>query len=500
MKKIIAITAMAAAAAALSFADEPVADVKVAELSGNAAVTWGVDLDTGKTGFKNTEEAKLKVNFTNEGTKKTEGEGIWAEIELKGKSLYAENGAIKDGTASVENAKLHFGPVYVGIKSGDTVYGKYKLVNAIRSADSDNALTVADVADPSHTQGIVAGYNSNLFDVAVDFRSKPVETKTTTTTTKITYTWGHPDGTNGYKDIKSGSYAEWTAAQTADATLVLIDTYATTTSSTSTSSTPYANDYGLAAETTLKFVPGLSIGVGVDYQFDAKALGLGANASYKLSMGDKFYLQPSVAFTMAKIDNANPTMELGAGVLLGWGATADANAGVYYLDNDNAKKVTPGVGVAAKITSLTNNPVIQIVPSLYTGDIIPGLTAGVLAEINAPTAPNSKVGFGVAGGVKYALKATDAITITPQAGMRFANGATLPNLKDKCYGDNGKFNSDIVGTNADNTLMNVKVGADVSGLINNTTFSVDWTSRNLLSNNKDNGQIGTINLTCKISM
>ncbi len=488
---------MAAAAAALTFADEPVADLKVAELSGNASVTWGVDLDTGKTGFKNTEEAKLKVNFTNEGTKKTEGEGIWAEIELKGKSLYAENGAIKDGTASVEKAQLHFGPVYVGIKSGDTVYGKYKLVNAIRSADHDNALTVADVADPSHTQGIVAGYNSSLFDVAVDFRSKPVETKTATQ--KTTYTWGHRVGTTDeYTDVKSGTSEEYTAAWDTDNSLVLIDT--STTTSTSTSSTPYANDYGLAAETTLKFVPGLSIGVGVDYQFDAKALGLGANASYKLSMGDKFYLQPSVAFTMAKIDNADPTMELGAGVLLGWGATVDANAGVYYLDNDNAKKVTPGVGVAAKITSLTKDPVIQIVPSLYTGDIIPGLTAGVLAEINAPTAPNSKVGFGVAGGVKYALKATDAITITPQAGMRFANGATLPNLKDKCYGDNGKFNSDIVGTNADNTLMNVKVGADVSGLINNTTFSLDWTSRNLLSGNKDNGQIGTINLTCKIAL
>ena len=51
--------------------------------------------------------------------------------------------------------------------------------------------------------------------------------------------------------------------------------------------------------------------------------------------------------------------------------------------------------------------------------------------------------------------------------------------------------------------MNVKVGADVSGLINNTTFSVWWQSRNLLNEDTDkkvNGQVGTINIQCKIAL
>ena len=455
MKKIIAITAMAAAAAALSFADEPVADLKVAELSGNASVTWGVDLDTGKTGFRNTEEAKLKVNFTNEGTKKTEGEGIWAEIELKGKSLYAENGAIKDGTASVEKAQLHFGPVYVGIRKGNTLVGDIKLLNAVTSS----TIGVDGALGPDHDQGVVAGFSNDLFAIDVDFRSKK-------------------DATNNW----------------------------------------YNNDYGAAAEATLKFVPNLEIKAGADYQFDAKALGVGANAKYTLALGDKFKLIPSVAYTMGyREDGINNTADIGmslaAGAIFAWGDEKDANAGVYYLDNDNnAKKVTPGVGAVVYINNMTNTantyvggaaPKLVIVPSFFSGEIVPNLTAAALAEIDVPLTSGGNVAFAVAGGLKYNLKVNDNVTITPQAGVRFngnTTATTLNALKQKRYDDNGKFNSDIVGTNADNTLMNVKVGADVVGLINNTTFSVDWTSRNLLSNNKDNGQIGTINLTCKIAL
>ncbi len=461
MKKIIAITAMAAAAAALSFAAEPEADLKIAEFSGNASVTWGVDLDTGKTGFKNDDSAKLKVNFTNEGTKKTEGEGIWAELEIKGKSLYAENGAIKDGTASVENAKLHFGPVYLGIRKGNTLVGAFKPLNAVHSSNDG----IGDVMGPDHDQGIVAGFSNDLFAIDVDFRSKK----------DATYNW-------------------------------------------------YGNDYGAAAEATLKFVPNMEIKAGADYQFDAKALGVGASAKYTLALGDTFKLIPSVGYTMAfKDDNDSSTVDLGmalaAGAIFAWGDEKDANAGIYYLDNDNAKKVTPGVGVVAYINNLTNvtnadvkkavgdtEAKLVLVPSFYSGEIVPNLTAAALAEIDVPLTSGGTVAFAVAGGLKYNLKVNDSVTITPQAGVRF-NGntaaTTLGALKGKRYDDNGRFNSDAVGTNSDNQLMNVKVGADVSGLINNTTFSVDWTSRNLLRNQgtqADNGQIGTINLTCKISM
>ena len=482
---------MAAAAAAISFADEPVADVKVAEFTGNAAVTWGVDLDTQKTGFKNEESATLKVNISNEGTKKTEGEGIWAEIEIKGKQLYVKNGGADTGTlktgkdqgstygvtidgdttryttwkwesnnasfdgsggASVEKAQLHFGPVYVGIKSGDTVLGEFGPQNAVFSSN----LKIDNVAGTKREQGIVAGYTSDLFDIAFDFRSN--------------------------KDD---------------------DNY-------------YTNDYGLAGEATLKFVPGLEIKAGADYQIgvdgkaDKNSLGIGASAKYSLALGEKFKLIPSVGYTMAyKDDNDANTndakMNMAAGVIFSWGAEADANAGVPYLDGDYAKKVTPGVGVAVKIADLqkfdANDRGITIVPSFYSGDLIPNLTAAVLGEIDVPTKTDVKPNFGVAGGLKYKLAINDSVTITPYAGLRFVHGAGLGAFTNN-NGDNGN-KKDLAAEGKDGNKLNVKVGADVSGLINNTTFSAWWQSRNLVNDEADkttNGQVGTINIQCKIAL
>ena len=59
MKKIIAMGAAVALAASM-FAAEPAANAAVTEFTGNASVEWGVDLDSKKTGFKNSTDAQLK--------------------------------------------------------------------------------------------------------------------------------------------------------------------------------------------------------------------------------------------------------------------------------------------------------------------------------------------------------------------------------------------------------------------------------------------------------
>ena len=457
---------MAAAAAAISFADEPVADLKVTELSGNASVTWGVDLDTGKTGFKNEGESTFKVNIANKGSKSTSGEGVWAEIGVEATQNvgFKSHGGTTDesgvgtwdgdngGKVKVSAAKLHFGPVYLGITTGDTVLGEFGPQNAVFSSN----LKIDNVAGTKREQGIVAGYTSNLFDIAFDFRS-------------------NKDGDNYY-----------------------------------------TNDYGLAGEATLKFVPGLEIKAGADYQIgvdgkaDKNSLGIGASAKYSLALGEKFKLIPSVGYTMAyKDDNDANTndakMNMAAGVIFSWGAEADANAGVPYLDGDYAKKVTPGVGVAVKIADLqkfdANDRGITIVPSFYSGDLIPNLTAAVLGEIDVPTKTDVKPNFGVAGGLKYKLAINDSVTITPYAGLRFVHGAGLGAFTNS-NGDNGN-KKDLAAEGKDGNKLNVKVGADVSGLINNTTFSAWWQSRNLVNdeaNKTTNGQVGTINIQCKIAL
>ena len=408
MKKILAIVTMAAMVAGAAFAD-PEADFNIAEVSGSASVTWGVDLDNQTTGFKNDTSAKLKVNLVNSGSKSTEGEGIWAELAVKlADPIQYVDGAWNGKDVSIDVAKLHFYNFYVGIKSGDTLVGEFNVPNAVYSSK----VGVSNVNDPDHDQGIVIGYGDNKnVSFEVDFRS-----------------------------VAAG------------------DVY-------------YTNDYGVAAELKLldsnEFLNGMFVTAGFDYQFDAKAMGIAASAGYKAKLNDTYYVKPTVGFTMAKTGDADATMNLAAGLLFGWGDEKDANAGVPYLC-DETKKVTPGVGVAA-VVPLAEGSTIKLFPSIYTGELVKDLTAAALAEIDIPS-----------------------------AGIRFNKGADTDAIfADACQAnlDNGGLDDTQQGGDA---LFNVKVGVDVAGLINNTTFSVDWTSRDLMGNN-DASKIGTVNVTCKIS-
>ena len=184
-----------------AFAAEPVANVNVSEFKGEASVTWGIDLDTEKTGFTNSTSAELKLNLLDGGDKSSTGEGIWGEIKIKtdGDTFlkFNESGMdypilssidetetkdnkeiIKKSTWSqgnlfnlkmkVDTAKLHFGEnAYVGIKSGDTQVGEYKLDTAIAAEKTQNG----NIGDDAYKSGIVAGYGNDLFSVDVDFRS-----------------------------------------------------------------------------------------------------------------------------------------------------------------------------------------------------------------------------------------------------------------------------------------------------------------------------------------
>ncbi len=435
MKKILAIVTMAAMVAGAAFAD-PEADFNIAEVSGSASVTWGVDLDNQTTGFKNDTSAKLKVNLVNSGSKSTEGEGIWAELAVKlADPIQYVDGAWNGKDVSIDVAKLHFYNFYVGIKSGDTLVGEFNVPNAVYSSK----VGVSNVNDPDHDQGIVIGYGDNKnVSFEVDFRS-----------------------------VAAG------------------DVY-------------YTNDYGVAAELKLldsnEFLNGMFVTAGFDYQFDAKAMGIAASAGYKAKLNDTYYVKPTVGFTMAKTGDADATMNLAAGLLFGWGDEKDANAGVPYLC-DETKKVTPGVGVAA-VVPLAEGSTIKLFPSIYTGELVKDLTAAALAEIDIPSAGD--LSFGVVAGLKYAIAVNDAVTVTPSAGIRFNKGASTDAIfADACQAnlDNGGLDDTQQGGDA---LFNVKVGVDVAGLINNTTFSVDWTSRDLMGND-DTSKIGTVNVTCKIS-
>ena len=412
MKKIVAMGAAVALAASM-FAAEPAANAAVTEFTGNASVEWGVNLDTNKTGFKNSTDAQLKFKLFDGGSKSTEGSGIWAELKIKSDSpaWKAENGVCTAQKAVVDTAKIHFDNFYIGILAGDTQTGALKFTRAIKSGDNDNGKLLSDVGPADYTQGIVAGYDDSNFGVAVDFRSAKV-------------------------------------AQ-------------------------YTNDYALAAEATLKdsneYLSGLEVKGGYSYEFaDAPVMGYSGSVAYKATVSGDYYLKPAFGYTGQSLDGTTTVNKIAGAVIFGWGDTADANAGVYFLDNDTAKKVTPGVSVSYvnDIKDNTNNGEIEA--AFYLGNLVENLKAAALLDTTLVKEGDTPIT--VLAGCAYDVKADD-ITITPKAGISFKNKA------------------------AGNVVL-VKAGVDVAGLINNTTFYAVYASNNLKA---DSNKKGTVNVGCKIA-
>ena len=585
MKKALSVFLMAAMAFG-AFADEPVADVNVAEFSGNAKVEWGVDLDSGTTGFQNSTDVTLKLNLLNGGSKITTGDGVWGELVIKtdGDTFVGWNNTAKKESANkgmtgalnlgvkVDTAKIHFGPAYVGIKSGDTQTGKLKMDGAIRSADSDNATTLGAVGPADYTQGIVAGYDSDMFKLDLDLRSKPATSKKTVNQlgwiTKVTgengveKTGATPIAEDDVVTLNNGKTITGKDAKVVGQKVENVVNKPTVVPLPEDDATYYYTDnYAFALEGEFKGVENLSVKAGVSYNFAKNyqanktdgdktsngnlwhTLGYSASAGYKLALNDTFFVRPQLGFAGATefgtqnimgadFEGNSTTMDMAAGVLFGWGDIGqDKNAGVYFLDKDDAKKVTPGVALVAEIplpTTMsgenngtktkvtdTGTTLAWIQPSLYTGEIIPGLTAAAYADIQIAQKGKTKTtsdgtttetetakpdaAMAFAFGVKYALN-VEEMTITPQFGLRFVNDEYAANRKNTVF-DSTNYK---LGDNSGDDYLNVKLGVDVAGLVDNTTFSVVWTSENLNNKtdtaNANDPKFGTLNFGAKIAL
>ena len=453
MKKIV--MGLAAVAMATSmFAADPAFAPSLAEYSGNQSVTWGIDLDSNKTGFKNDGEATLKFNLFTAGDKTTSGDSdIWAELKIKNDAKDTTGAMVLPG-ASVDTAKFHIYNMYVGIKSGDTQTGALKFTRAIKSGDNDNGKLLSDVGPDKYTQGIVAGYDDSNFGVAVDFRSAK-------------------------------------AAQ-------------------------YTNDYAMAAEVTLKdsneYLSGLEVKGGYSYEFaDAPVMGYSGSVAYKATVSGDYYLKPAFGYTGESLDGTTKVNKIAGALMFGWGDTADANAGVYFLDDDAAKKVTPGVSVSYVKDLEVESDLGAMEIAFFSGSIVENLKAAALAEMQLVKEADTL--YTVKAGAKYDIKA-DKVTITPQAGFAMTSKtyvegtpAGKPTFELNKPDPEGAATQDAQWVKNDGAAavpgkdvaatLKVKVGVDVAGLINNTVFSCVWESGDLKA---DKAKKGTVNLTAKISL
>ena len=514
MKKIIAMGAAVALAASM-FAAEPVANPQVLEFKGNASVEWGVDLDAGKTGFKNAQEASIKAKLFDGGDKATSGDGVWAELKIVADTKDNEykneaDGSVNIKAPKVDTAKIHINNFYVGIQSGDTVTGEFKPQAAIVS---DKAW-LGNVGPEKFTQGLVFGYDDSNIAAAVDFRS-------------------FADTSTQY----TNAYAIAAEATMKDANEWVEGLEVKGGVSYNLSKNYYKSDAGVATKAPV--IADIKID-GVEASVDNE-IGYSTSVAYKVSLNDKYYVKPMAGFVgtvdkgkVTSWDFTNVSNEFVASVLFGWGAQADANAGVPFLDGDDAKKVTPGVSVVFTMplptketidspigsydVSTYGRDIAKIVPSIYSGDIVDGLKFGAYSEIilmrdeaevgsdyekKACKNKDRATAIAIAAGASYDVKAGD-VTITTKAGARYANKAYVENdFIDKKEGKEVGLFKDLGYAKDDEGYLNLKIGADINGLLDNTTFFVNYTSANLLNETDYDGdyyavKAGTLNVGAKI--
>lgn len=288
MKKIVGIIAALALAGAV-FADEPDVVPSVSSFKGDASIEWIADLDAETTGMKNSESAEFKIIFVPETKKKTEGEGLWGELEIKVGKVEVTGGKgfgtigweldddknIKlddDGhpiltaaggsvfivpSVSVETAKIHFTDddfyAVMNIKAPGLKVGGGKYVLATRSDDGGKANPEVGVT-LTGAQGFTLNFGlKDLVDFNVQFAD------------------------NGQ--------------QKGD-----------------------AKKFAFVFDASLKAVENLDLTAGVGYSTEEEKAAIGVKAAYKVAISDTMYVKPSVGFTLK--DKAKA---LGAAVMFGWG-------------------------------------------------------------------------------------------------------------------------------------------------------------------------------------
>jgi hypothetical protein len=434
MKKALVVL-LALALVGGAFADAPVANLDVAEFTGSATVTWGVDLDTEKTGFKNETDASFKVNIADGGEAATSSDNaVWGEIVVKTDGLSIEQGKIENGTASIDKAVLHLGPAYLGILADNTKIGAFDAPEAVRQQHS-----VGDVG-PNRVPGVVLGADFGVVSVDVDFRNA------------------------GFNlDDDGNIVANDPDADLADQTFDGPDGQ-------------YFDHYAIRAKVGINVVENLDLNVGFAYAFDEEdsysvvagdisQKGFGANVAYKLAIGDEFYLKPGVGYTNKLVTDDKG--QLAFGVLFGFdkGDTGDDEIGLPYFGSADTDKGTSGVSVSTKL-NLNDDPMgIPLAVGFYAGDLVENLSAAALFTTKNVEKVSDNYKFKAA--LKYAAAVGDG-TITPRFGVQ--------NAKDE---------------------LELTIGAEFAGFVDNTTFDAVWESRNLSA---DPAGKGTFNVSIKIAL
>ena len=120
-------------------------------ITGNASLTWGVDLDEGTTGFVNAKESKAVVTLTSETISSKGGSGWYGLIEIKANALTVTAPEGDDGWIAfgvdVTKAEITDGTVYISILKPDTAFDFAKSVEVVDDDPVQNLVSGGVFAD-----------------------------------------------------------------------------------------------------------------------------------------------------------------------------------------------------------------------------------------------------------------------------------------------------------------------------------------------------------------
>jgi len=459
----------------------------------------------------------------------------------------------------IKEAKIHISDFYVDIRSGNTQVGEYKPNMALHSDSyawlKDNGL--------NFTQGIQAGYDVEAFKFSLDFRSYEATATKLTSAYGIEFDASLKDNLVPGLTVDAGVGVNLSTefvdtdndkieGETADGNEQTdVDAHA--------ARIPNWDKGQYVAKDTNSFTGlkdghQIAYGIKAGYKLDLDGMYLQPTLGFRGS-----YTTGQTKVVDSWKPSTNLENELAFGVMFGWGeeTNKDAAAGVPYLNDNGEKKLNEGVSVVAYIplasvgtlddvkTTEKGALTAVIVPAFYLGESkVEGLKAAAYGEIGiynftdakeydaaaslalgkpvlksstekdvqiqGSAKENETTALAIAAGVAYGY-AMDDITITPKAGFRYVNGAYVANNLGGVYSDIFKSNlgfqrkyaagtKEIDKGTYDGDFFNLTLGVDVGGLINNTTFSVEYASANLLNdiNYKDeyikaNGEDKTLN-------
>lgn len=515
------------------FAAEPAAEAKVAEFSGNAAVTFGFDLDKVSVGFKNTTEADLKFNLMNGGDKSTTGNGVWGELKLVVNALQIRATAdVSDGHTfaiqtkkdndgedtifvEIDTAKLHFNDLYVGITSGDFRYGgSFWYPNALNYKDSkeDEKYTRSRAAKLGYDQGLVLGYEKkDLFKVEASVRSKKTD--------KVAAKTEHKPAAVASVSEKGTKYYRWNAdlgqeeEKTGDGTTTIaaLFTPAATTAYTKeeTPEVPanyWTNKFAFGVYGEVKPIKDLRIGVGAAYVLGDAAnpddkdnsndISVFAGVDYRFNFNEDFFIQPTVTYNfyddykVASKGYSIKDNKINAGLRFGFAKSksdSDNNSLLYSLfgqeklfyettKNDKGDDtLLPGVSVFGSF-DLTTGALEKNLPvmlTFYSGDLVQNLKAYALFGANLGPKAGKVAAIPPTVAYKELIEGKGL-----QAGaaasydIKVNDAVTVVPAAGVLWTHSGLTVDKDNKVSADEVAVSLK--ADVKGLVSNTTFTVFW--------------------------